>query len=915
MILDKKLIQKAYQVLYILLDGSKCSHTIIVEQAKFIVFNTLNIDENSSDSAELIDTIVNLFEQEVGIQVFDPDVLAIDYDGNDWLKAKKDKVSHAYFTRYRHYLLNEGFVGKVIDNIEDNCEKILSYSCDPSNQFDTNNQKKRGLVIGDVQSGKTANYLGLINMACDNGYKIIVLLAGMTDSLRQQTQTRVDTGFIGAESNTISSTIKFVGVGENVGQYFSVPLTNVQNDFVKFVKDNNNATSGDFNKPIVLVVKKNSSVLEQVQKWLKPGKNNISCDSVLIIDDEADNASVNTKKSTEKPSIINGLIRSIYNNFRIATYVGYTATPFANIFINPDDDENNRDLFPSDFIIQLHAPDNYFGSTKVFPLSEEKQPRCIRLLDEKEPGFLHVVHKKDAEFTYLPESLKEAILTFLINNVIRTRRGHKFKHRSMMINISRLNALQEDIKDQVEKYINKLMNIINQDCYKVTEEFIKNSEMGKLYLLFHGDFYSEIRNEVSWKEVKDGLGDEMNQFVVAVINNRYKNENRFDYNKYSDKGARVIVIGGFVLSRGLTLEGLMMSYFSRNASAYDTMLQMCRWFGYRPKYEDLCLVYISKINIDCFKAILDAVNDLKNQLHEMSIKGKTPNDFGLMIQESPETLETAMLITSRNKMINTIVLDRYLNYGGIYVDTSKLFKDNTCNLNNLRAFASLVNRLKEEGILLSEFNHRNMFRGVEKHIIAKFLDELKLPLENRKFDRESLSGYISYNSDFPTWDIVIATGDKKNQTWIVDNKTLPRVERSFEIRDEENYLRIGDTNNRIIDPGIFNSGLSIDQIEKIKSVAKDKDNLTAKDYLGISNRRPLLVLYPIDLNIYKDNEIIEEKEDAKRNFKGDVLLGFAIGFPNIGGAKVMVKYRANKIKVSQLANGIEEEDEEEFDND
>jgi hypothetical protein len=230
----------------------------------------------------------------VNVRTFDADVLT---EGNyDHLWVRNRNIPREYFERYRSYLRSEGFSEPIIDSIEENCIKLLSYCVDPANATDINNRKKKGLVVGDVQSGKTANYVGLINMACDYGYKIIVLLSGMTDSLRQQTQSRVDSGFIGAESNSISGDIKYVGVGEAVEKYFAIPLTNVENDFVKFVKENNNTTRFDYNKPIVLVVKKNGSVLEQVQIWLKPGQNNIACNSILIIDDEADNASVNIKK-------------------------------------------------------------------------------------------------------------------------------------------------------------------------------------------------------------------------------------------------------------------------------------------------------------------------------------------------------------------------------------------------------------------------------------------------------------------------------------------------------------------------------------------------------------------------------------------------------------------------------------------
>lgn len=933
-LINEPLIKKAYNILDILLEGSKHTHTDTVKYATSVVSDMLKIPRNIPEFKELVDIIVGKYEGNVGIKVFDPDIIVEDLNSGLWLKKKKDEISHSYFSRYRHYLFDdEGFSGTVIDNIETSCEKALSYCADPGNFADIANRKKRGLVVGDVQSGKTANYLGLINMACDYGYKVIVLLAGLTDSLRKQTQKRVDIGFIGAYSNTIGNIIEYVGVGISNRDHYAIPLTNSDNDFAKFVQENLNATAGDFNKPVVLVIKKNAKILESVEKWLRPGKNNISGKNVLIIDDEADNASVNTKKPDQDPSTINKYIRKIYNNFPIASYVGFTATPFANIFINPDDtNEADQDLFPSDFIVQLKAPGNYFGGENIFPL-DGSDSRALRKLDENEFNFLPVSHKKNVKFGELPESLKEAILCFLINNVIRTKRCQETKHRSMMINISKYNDPQESIRFCVDRYLEIIQNIIEQDSYKPVQEFIKNGEMRKLYLLYmHGDatkvdFYKDIREEISWEEIQNGLESEIKQFVTAIINNRYKGDMRFDYENYGKKGARVIAIGGFVLSRGLTLEGLMVSYYSRNAGAYDTLLQMCRWFGYRPKYDDLCRIYISQTNIDSFFAVLDAVRDLKEQFTEMALRNKKPRDFGLMIKESPEILETTLLITSRNKMRSTDILSLYLNYGGVYTDTSKLFRNPSLNIKNRNAFDAFVQTHLEKGKALNhQINtNRYMFTDVDKEDIAALLKRVVIPYENKKFDTESLSEYIAESEQFKFWDVVVATG-KSNQKYKVTNGVLINaVERSFHLGKGENFIRIGGSNNRIIDPGIFNSGLDLskdfidDFLKRKKKENPDKncEELTAKDYLKIRTK-PLLAIYPIDLknDSNEDCEAMKaEKTVIKESFGTELLIGFAIGFPE-KESKAIVQYRANRVKLDQLTKDIDvDEDEEELEDD
>ena len=936
--MDKKLTDSIYDMVKTKLnyEPGPFTHSQIEDCTKQIAKLVFACDE-----PDTIDYVVARYEENhPNVAVFEPDILAANPTAGKWFEMKKEVIQNrlkdGYFARYRSYLKREDFDDATIDQIEIDCEHVLRQCANPEITIDISERKKKGLVVGDVQSGKTANYIGLINMACDYGYKIIVLLAGMTDSLRQQTQSRIDEGLIGAISDSIgSSEITYIGVtdAEVVKQHYAVPLTNNENDFVKFVKKNLNATSGDFNKPIVLVVKKNSSVLEQVCNWLKTGTNNITSENILIIDDEADNASVNTKKPDLDPSKINGHIRNLFNNFPIASYVGYTATPFANVFVNPEGSDDYKDLFPSDFIVLLNAPSNYFGATKVFSYEGEKLSRHIRRLDESEQNFLPAKHKKDEyQFNVLPESMKEAIMCFLLNNVIRTIKGKNDKHRSMLINISVYNIMHEQIKDAVEKYIRSILYVIEQDSFKKTSEFIKNVEMNKLYGIYMGfpeyignepDFYEEIRTEIPWDDIQRGLYDEISKFEVAIINNKNK-KNRFSYKdeRFENVGARVIAIGGYVLSRGLTLEGLMISYFSRNSSAYDSLLQMCRWFGYRPGYENLCRIYISPINIMNFRAVIDAVDNLKMQFREMIVKKKKPDDFGFMVKESPDSLETSLLITSRNKMYNTGTVIHVINYGGTYADTSKLYYDSQYNEHNIEAINQMISEIGldwEEYTAPGAKKKHLMLRGVEKTHIAKCIGSLKIPYENTKFDVDNLSDYISRNATFARWDVVIASGDSTKYLF----HGQPAAKRTFRKRSKEKILRIGDTNNRIIDPNIFCCGLNEAQLADAKLHAKyrveqagkgNAENLTVPDYLAVGSRNPLFVIYPMELMIPQtDNE--EESKVLDKIDSANALFGFAIGFPSREDAEKM-KYRANKIKIREIeASRYDPNIDEEFDED
>ena len=213
--------------------------------------------------------------------------------------------------------------------------------------------------------------------------------------------------------------------------------------------------------------------------------------------------------------------------------------------------------------------------------------------------------------------------------------------------------------------------------------------------------------------------------------------------------------------------------------------------------------------------------------------------------------------------------------------------------------------------MLEEINKRNMFLNVDKKLIAEFIKGISIPLENKKFDKESLSEYIYDSKDFPLWDIVIATGDSDTD-WYFCNKNISPATRSFVVRQDEQIIRISGSNNRLVDPGIFNSGLSSEQISKVKEYAKIKHpdkGIIASDYLSVENRKPLLVIYPISLKIDEnDKEIKEKVKNAFADKK--VLLGFALGFPG-KDKKAMVKYRANQIKIQQMQMDFEDDEDEE----
>ncbi len=382
---------------------------------------------------------------------------------SDWVDKRTD-IDWIYSDAYFRYLGSYGWSNRMCQSLRDVSEKILRML---ENPLSSNSWDRRGLVIGNVQSGKTANYLALITRAADAGYKFIVVIAGTHNILRSQTQMRIDEGFVGKHSESK----EYIGVGtlnqEQTTKFPSpVTLTTVSSDFNKQVTRQSGWELNDFSRPIILVVKKNVSVLTSLYHWLKDmnaqGADQIKAVPALLIDDEADHASINTNKDEHDPTKTNRLIRKILKLFAKSSFVGYTATPFANIFINPDayDEDVQKDLFPRHFIYFLDAPTSYFGPEKVFLTENEEISNRMTIPITDCNDVLPLTHKKDHEISVLPASLHTALNEFIVAKSIRNLRGHQAHHCSMMINVSRFVNVQKQIRDLVSIYLREVKEAV-----------------------------------------------------------------------------------------------------------------------------------------------------------------------------------------------------------------------------------------------------------------------------------------------------------------------------------------------------------------------------------------------------------------------------------------------------------------------
>lgn len=611
-----------------------------------------------------------------GISLVDKEAL----HDEEWV-SKRDDIIWTYSDAYEEFLRGENWVPSVVQSLSDVSKKILGHLQDPTNEDDWD---RRGLVIGHVQSGKTANYMGVIARAADAGYKFIIVIAGIHNNLRKQTQERIDEGFVGRSSgpgNRIN-----VGVGINKDYPYPATLTNIHQDFNKSTAAQSGWQINDFTKPIILVIKKNVRTLDSLYGWLKDmnaqgHQARISDVPMLMIDDEADHASINTNKEDIDPTRTNAMLRKILQLFTKSCYVGYTATPFANIFINPEScgsEEVREELFPRDFIYCLDPPSTYFGPEEVF-LDDETSGVILEPIADCE-DYLPLTHRKDIEVADLPPSLYRAIDQFVIARAIRNLRGHENKHCSMMVNVSRFVMIQRSVRDMLSLRMKKMREAVKAN-YRMPDAIAdRNEYMKALKERFTGD-YENCR--VTWSDVKKGLLTILEHLHIYTVNS--KSDEVLDYRKFEQegKGLTAIAIGGLSLSRGLTIEGLCISYMYRNTRMYDTLMQMGRWFGFRPGYDDLCRVHLSEDSINWYAHIAVASEELRQQIRRMRRANLSPRQFGLYVKAHPDSL----LITAPNKMRSGEPVMFKQNLSGRLVESYILPTDKEINQENEKLIA------------------------------------------------------------------------------------------------------------------------------------------------------------------------------------------------------------------------------------
>ncbi|MCF8208029.1 MAG: Z1 domain-containing protein [Rhodoferax sp.] len=870
----------------------------------------------------------------------------------DWLNASR-KRDWPYWRRYRDFQ-EDKLSDVVVDGLDETTNNILELLEDPlrSGAWD-----RRGLVVGHVQSGKTSNYSGLICKATDAGYKIIIVLAGMHNNLRSQTQMRLEEGFLGYETTDDRGAGKAIGVahfGDDLKT--NSATTRADNgDFSKVAAKHFHGISPE-ERPWLFVVKKQKTVLTALLNWLKSrvadatdidnGRKLITKLPLLMIDDEADNASVDTGEQVldedgnldeeYQPKTINSLIRQILHTFTRKAYVGYTATPFANIFIHHKGAtaKEGPDLFPRSFIINLAAPSNYVGPARLFGRMTKQGrvgalPLSRDIVDNYDPqtgsGWMPPKHNKNHTPTFnghetIPPSLRNAVYSFVLACAARELRGQGSQHSSMLIHTTRFVAVQSLVREQVENTVRRMRQ-------KITRGIDATELLTQMQQLWIDDFVP-TRDEVaelsppheqppdmpSWEEILAALPLVIEDIEVRSINGTAK-----DALDYAVPGAalKVIAIGGDKLARGLTLEGLCVSYFIRTTRMYDTLMQMGRWFGYRPGYLDLCRLYTSPDLVRWFGHIADASEELREEFDFMADARLTPEQYGLKVKS-----HEVLTITSPLKMRNSQTLS--LTYSGTRPQTILFHRDAKVQASNLAAVDSLLASMGAPTVIGPEYardgsadkwKRSRLWRDVDAATILSFLGSYATHPSATSAKGPVLADFVTKMvgiGQLKQWSVaLLAEGEGVGESHAFSRgisvesfpMRTPDTSKNHDQPIDPAKFSIGvltDPSDEAIDldDNAWRAALALTQAawkpdpargrEKKPTIPSGKGIRTARAKLGGPADRGLLLLYPLSPYVGKDK--LPEKLIVPGWDKP--IMAFAIAFPSSDSA-IQVEYEVN----------------------
>ena len=656
--------------------------------------------------------------------------------------------------RYKKTLESKRWTKELIDQMDRSTTTIVGMMAPPGvPKFDY-----KGLAVGRVQSGKTGNFIGVLAKAADAGYKMIIVLGGTTNTLRYQTQDRIQKDLIalGDPGWTWLTQAKC-----RDGSLEILP-----GDFGQVSPAAGEAVM--VGQKSIGVIKKNAVILRNLKAWIKATTPQAKSQCpVLIIDDECDQASVNSADPDSNPTTINRLIREIIGMLPKVTYIGYTATPFANVFIDP---EVEGDLYPKDFIISLPKSEFYFGPERIFgrdPITGETTGQAganiLREISEIDVQSVRPPKGKDAAKAFrfeVPPTLHKAIVYFILNSAARIWREKNIlnetgngEFKSMLINSSQLKRVHSMTFEKVQPLVVQLKADFAAGKTDASWSKLWCEEMDKL----NSESVGSRNAKVTYNQLKSHIQDTLDRIEVIKSNSSGEEVSNLNEVYHSNnRGKIIIVIGGNTLSRGITLEGLTVSYFVREASAFDTLLQMGRWFGYRKDYEDMPRVWMTAQMMKDFFDLATIEFEFFKIL-EPYVLGLSPREVGPKIRQHPDYLPTA-----KSKMRK--VIECNISYTGHLIETTYFPReDSNWLMANLDAGRQLVERLG--GASAFAENGRSSFvkTGATLEDVIAFLKQYKVNERNKRFSQSNVISYLETalkDKHHLNWNVVLRSNSR-----------------------------------------------------------------------------------------------------------------------------------------------------------
>lgn len=704
--------------------------------------------QNSLIPTDLREQLREEIERDSNIVLVPARTISADAHRPDWL-GDLDRSTWYYWPTLRSFLISKKrWSGTAVRSLDDSSDRILRQLAPPGDE----RSDIRGLVLGFVQSGKTANFTALIAKAADAGYRLVIVLSGIDNGLRRQTNIRLKKELVGY-SAARPDAVSLPPLGR---QWHEFTREEFDGDFRPGFA-NQAALQGS--QPVLLVVKKNGAVLRRLRNWLEQAPVATRRElSVLVIDDEADQASIDTRGGVsgtgaegellyEPPSVINGLIRGILQIFERRAYVAYTATPFANILIphDTDDPRVGNDLYPKDFIVDLPKQPGYFGAEEFFGRFDSDSGEPIGGLD-----VIRHVNDEDVaslEDGLLPDSAMLAVVDFVLAGAARAERGDGAAPAAMLVHTSMRVAEHNRIKSLMETKFGELRDEWRYQRQRgVRGRFKSHWETEQSVTTRRIDTARERPFEI----IEPHIGPFLESVDVREINS--DTGEVLDYDR--EPGLKAIVVGGNRLSRGLTIEGLLVSYFVRRSATYDTLMQMGRWFGYRAGYEDLTRIYTTPELAQWFSDLSMVEYRLRQDIGIYEDLGLTPAEVGMRIWKHPAMQVTSMLkqrFASSTSIRQSFDLSLEQTFKFPFGRPLDLREQAQTNLNAIREFTAVLGSSHGD-------DSGAIWRNVSVQRVIAFLKSYKLDDAVRSISIPLILRYIeecAADGELQSWTVAI----------------------------------------------------------------------------------------------------------------------------------------------------------------